>query len=412
MKILFINKDDNRGGAAQMAWNLALELRKLGHEVRFIVRRKFSNDDNVYELMENKIVRKLKKIIKRDLTVVFSNLRDQILANDIDTGIDNEILKHPWMDWADVVHCHNLHGNYFKLSNLVKISKKKPVLWTLHDLWSITGHCAYPFECTRYKIGCGKCPRLGDYQKLAWDNSKYLVRSKRKIFDQTKVQLVVPSQWMNDVVKDSILKDKNIEVISNGIDNNIYKKIDNKRSIREELCLPTDKKIVLFFTYGYKNINKGWNHAEKVINSFKGRNDILFIGVGFDGKSEMENLKYVKPIYNAELLVKYYNSADLLLFPSLSESFGMVPLEAAGCGTPTVAFSVGVIPELINHKINGYIAKYDDTKDLIKGINFILNKTNKESKSLSAFCVNIIHEKFTLKKMALFYSKKYEKFKK
>jgi len=90
MKILFINKDDNRGGAAQMAWNLALELRKLGHEVRFIVRRKFSNDDNVYELMENKIVRKLKKIIKRDLTVVFSNLRDQILANDIDTGIDNE----------------------------------------------------------------------------------------------------------------------------------------------------------------------------------------------------------------------------------------------------------------------------------------------------------------------------------
>lgn len=407
MKILFINKDDNRGGAAQMAWNLAIELRELGHEVRFIVRRKFSNDKYVYELKENPVLSTLKRITKRDFTVVLSNIRDQVLSNDIDTGIEKQILDHPWIDWADVIHFHNLHGNYFKLSNIIKISKKKPVVWTLHDLWAVTGHCAYPFECKRFQKECGRCPRLHDYQNLLWDNSKHLINSKKEIYHKSKLNIVVPSKWMAGMVATSILRDKNTKVISNGINTRVFTGNKNIHT-RKELNLPSDKKIVLFFTYGLNNINKGWSHIEKILNHYNDNKDILFVGIG-KLEGVWKNVKCVDPIYDQKQLAKYYKAADILLFPSLSESFGLVPLEASGCGRPVVAFPVGVIPDLIKHGENGYIAKYSDTKSLIEGVEYFLSKKTEELSKISAQNVKIVNEKFSLYKMGKSYSKFYEK---
>jgi glycosyltransferase involved in cell wall biosynthesis len=406
MKILFINKEDNRGGTAQVAWNLAVELRKNGHEVRYIVRRKFSTDKNVYELKENPILCVLRKITKRDFTIVLSNLRDQILANDIDTGVEKEIINHPWIEWADVIHCHNLHGNYFKLSNLVNLSKRKPVVWTLHDLWAINSHSAIQKKS-------GESSKLSDYQKILWDNTKYLINSKKKIYSQVNASLVVPSNWMAEMVGKSILRDKKIDVVVNGIDTTIYRKLNNKNKLKDELDLPKDKKIILFFTYGSKNPSKGWNHIRKIIDYYKDNKDVFFVGIG-SNKSRMdpENVIYINPIYNPGLLVKYYNCADLLLFASLAESFGMVPLEAVSCGDSVVSFPVGVIPELITHKVSGYIAKYDDTKDLINGVNFFLNKTEKDLREVSYKNIDKVKKSFTLRKMAEGYSKIYARIRK
>ncbi len=407
MKILFINKDDNRGGAAQMAWNLAAELRVLGHEVRFIVRRKFSNDSNVYELKENPVLSTLRKITKRDFTVVLSNFRDQVLSNDIDMGIEMQILNHPWINWADVIHFHNLHGNYFKLSNIIEISKKKPVVWTLHDLWAVTGHCAYPFECKRFQNECGQCPRLHDYQKLLWDNSKHLINSKKEIYRKSKLNIVVPSGWMAGMVSTSILKEKNSKVISNGINTKIFTSY-KKKNAKNELNLPVGKKIILFFTYGFNNINKGWRHIEKILHHYKNKKDILFVGIG-NLNGAWKNVTCVDPIYDQKQMVKYYNASDMLLFPSLSESFGMVPLEASGCGTPVVAFPVGIIPDLITHKRNGYISEYNNTKSLIKGIEYFLCKNNEDLSKIALKNVKIVKDNFSLKKMGKSYSKFYEK---
>ena len=371
MKILFINKTDCMGGAAQVAWDLATELRQMGHEVRFIVRRKFSDSNDVYELKEYLLFRLLRAIFKRDFTVVFSSLRDYLMSNDISFGIEKEIVGHEWIKWADVIHVHNVHGNYFRLENIAKISAVKPVVWTLHDLWAVTGRCAYPFECTGYQNGCGVCPNLNRYQRMISDNSKYLLAEKNRIYTKSKMSLVVPSTWMKEMVTKSVLKNKKIDVVPNGVNTKVFVNLKNKAELRRELNLPEDKKIILFFTYGWKNVEKGWKFVEECTNKFL---EVEFVGVGAPISSKDKNVTYVKPIYNQNLLAKYYNAADMLLFPSLSESFGLVPVEAMVCGTPVVAFSVGVISDLIVHKKNGYIAKYADTSDLINGVSYLLNE--------------------------------------
>ncbi|MFZ2153298.1 MAG: glycosyltransferase [Microgenomates group bacterium] len=395
-----INKEDNHGGAAQMAWNLAAELRKMGHEVRFIVRRKFSDSGDVHELNENPLLKWLKIIFRRDFTIVLSSLRDQIMSNDLRYGIEEEIVNHEWLKWADVVHFHNLHGNYFKLENIIKISKIKKVVWTLHDLWAVTGRCAYPFECNGFENKCGTCPNLINYQKMLRDNSRNLLVNKNNIYNKSKLNLVVPSDWMAGNIKKSILNKKKCVVITNAIDPSVYKPLNDKRLVRDELGLPIDKKIIIYFGYGEKNVNKGWRQFEKVVDYYKNNQNVFFLIIGVKNTVSNNQMKFVEMVYDKEMLVKYYNCGDMLLYPSLSESFGMVPLEAVACGILVVAFPVGVIPELIEHKKNGYIAKYRDDADLINGVDFILNNKFLRMPKLK--------DKFIISNMAKEYINSYE----
>jgi glycosyltransferase involved in cell wall biosynthesis len=396
MKILFINKNDNQGGAAGVAWNLAKELRLLGHEVRFLVRRKFSEAGDVAELKENPVLSELRNIFNLDFTVVLTNWRDQFLANDIDFGESVEILDHPWLEWADIIHCHNLHGNYFRLDNLIEISRRKPVVWTLHDLWAVTGHCAQPIKCGDIRTGCVHCPRLSSYQKIMWDNTTYLWNRKREIYAKSKLTLTVPSLWMKSQISESILKDKPLHIIPNGVNLGDFKKIGSKRVLRSKYHLPQDAKIVLFFPYGRNNYDKGWGYISNLISQ---RKDLYFVGIGTK-LSNQQNMKSLAPINDTNILRDYYNAADGLLYPSLAESFGMVPLEALCCGLPVVAFPVGIIPEVLRHKVNGYIARYGNNEDLGKGLDYILTRIKKIDK---------INSRYDIRSVALSYARLYEK---
>ena len=410
MNILFINKEDEQGGAAGMASGLASELIRQGHQVRFIVRRKFTTNKNIYELRENIILFWLRKIFKKDFTIVLSSLRDQILANDVDFGVAKEIIDHPWVNWADIIHCHNLHGNYFKLKNLTVLSKKRPLVWTLHDLWAVTGHCATPHRSSGVIDGFFQCPRLGDYQKILWNNTKYLCSRKRGIYNDSDFTVVTPSNSMKEKISLSVLRRKDIVVIPNGIDTNLFKKYEDKNTQKTELNLPKNKKIIIFFTYGWQNHAKGWGHLKKIFPAYKRRNDVIFVGIGAPKKALDGNVLYVKPIRDPKILSQYYNCADLLLFPSLGESFGLVPLEASACGTPVVAFPVGIIPELISHKKNGYIAKYNNFSDLKNGVDYILGLTSAKLKGFTRLSLVRVRKNYSLDKVAQAYSKIYSSF--
>lgn len=393
MKILFINKIDISGGAARMAWDLAGELRRQGHEVRFIVRRKFSGDNHVYQLTENNALLYLQRIFNRDFTVVLTNWRDRLLQNDIDRGAKEEILTHPWLKWADIVHCHNLHGNYFKLDTLIDISHRKPLLWTLHDMWAVSGHVNFPFYCQDLPPG-----------DFCYSADK-LVSKKREIYSLSNMHLVVPSiQLFNRINASQVLTDKEVSVISNGIDTTMFKPILYQADVRRFLKLPEGKKIILFFTFGQENREKGWGFIKKTIDSYITDRNIIFLGIGAkaDNIAIHGKLFYRRYVTDRTLLAKYYQSADILLFPSLEESFGLVPVEAMACGLPVVAFPVGEIPDLITHKTDGYIAKYGDAEDYISGINYIFqHKTN--------ISYTRIKSKYSLSTVAAAYLRLYEK---
>lgn len=293
------------------------------------------------------------------------------LANDLDLFPSGSILKMPEFKNADIIHCHNLHTNYFNLSTLQKISQVKPAIWTFHDMWPITAHCAHSFN-DDVKNGFFVCPSMDIYPPIAWHNEKYLESKKRKIYENSNFHIVVPSLWLKNKVEKSLLASKPITLIYNGVDTNIFKPL-NKQGCRKELNLPQDKKIVLFLAKrGQSNPWKGGSYAEDALNSVKDREDIFILDIGGDKNETKDNRKFVSFVNNEETLAKYYSAADLLLYPSLADNCPLVALEAQACGLPLVAFNTGGIPEIIVHKETGYIAGYKDTRDLINGLKYCL----------------------------------------
>src|SRR3989344_3533633 len=176
MKILQINTVDTRGGAAKVAYRLKNGLNDLGHKADMIVARKYSQDTDVhllrpYSRLREKIVRKL----------------TYWLADDLDFSPSKHIRKIQSYREADIINLHNIHSNYFNLGTLPLITRDKPTVWTLHDMWALTAHCGYAMGSQTFN-GFFQCQDLNSYPPIAWHNEKYLEWKKRKIYKQSNSQ--------------------------------------------------------------------------------------------------------------------------------------------------------------------------------------------------------------------------------
>lgn len=407
MNILFIQTFDNVGGAALVGWNLGHMLRRRGHNVRYLVGYKQSSSPIVYELNQNKLLGWLVRTINKNIKFMYRGLYSKLIANDIYLGDSQEIFDHPWYKDADIIHFHNLHGNFFKLELLIKISQEKKVVWTLHDEWAIM---ASGTGILQNKLVNGFYIRSNrkSYPAMVWNNDKYLTSKKAEIYSKSNFKIVVPSKWLEQKVGTSILKNKNITVIPNGVDLSVFNPQD-KAKVRQELGLPVNKKIVTFIADGgKKNSWKGWRYIQKVIESFGADKNILFLAIGGRGSSTSNNLLNVDYISSPQIIAKYYGASDLILSASLVESFGLVAVEAAACGIPTVSFPVGVIPELIDYKKNGYIAKYKNWRDLKDGVAYILSLNDDNIKRISTSLVKIVKDNYSQNQMVEKYEKLYQ----
>ena len=387
MKIIHINTTDKKGGAAIVAWNLKKELEFNNHKVTMFVRWKYSKDKNVVHIPKN---------FGQDFLIYF-------FANDLKFSKSDWILQTKQFKEADIIHCHNLHSNFFNLSTLIELSKIKPVVWTIHDLWPITGGCTDSFSC-RNLI---KQHRLFYF---LWDQTKYLKKGKKEIYSKCQnLNIVAPSNWMYQNLKRSVLKNHPLCSIPNGIDTKIFHKKSKTKS-RNKLKLPTNKKIVLFVAVKREDKLKGWKYVKRATNLFKQKN-VIFLGIGSGSKNlkKSENILDREYIKDPAVLAEYFSSADLLLSPSLADSFNLVNLEAMACGLPVVAFNTDAIPEIVLHKKNGYIAKYQKLNDLTKGINYILNMPDYQKRQFSNNCIVRVKTLYSLEKMTKNYLNLYEK---
>lgn len=383
MKILLIGTTDILGGAAKISWDIKEALEKRGDDVSMFVADKRSNDLKV-------------KVISRQMWrkyLGFLFATEDLLCSDW-------ILKTTEYKNADIVHCHNLHGRYFNLKTLQKMSVKKPVIWTLHDEWAITPHCVCTLEGKEIKNGLFVCPSKNTPSRILWNNTRYLSWRKNSLYKKSKLHIVTPSKWLKDRVEKTILKLQDVRLIYNGIDVDVFKKSD-KNIAREKLNLPLDKKIILFLADDAKNNPwKGWKYTEEVINHYKNDNDLLFISVGNSILCSDEiNVKYLPRIDKKEEIALYYSASDVLLFTSVAENFPLVILEAMSCGLPIVSFDVGGVKEVLLHKENGYISKYKDARSLFDGIEYILSLNIYDVKIMSESSVKKVNEYFTKKKM-------------
>lgn len=373
MNILHVNTFDTKGGAGRVAFTLMQEQRCLGHKASLFVHRKYSQDPDVHELPSRTQDRLLSKIF----------------ATDIHFGNIAPLLKSQAYQEADIIHCHNLHGNFFPLGALKKIAASKPVVWTLHDMWSFTGHNVWGYDMPRESVMAPSAiPLISATPALLWPNQAFLYREKKRIYAKTPLTLVPVSEWLTREVQTSILKEKTSHIIYNGIDTHTFQPKEKVAS-RTALGLPLDKKIVIFVSTGGKyNPQKGWAYTQDLIKDYQNASDLLFVCIG-GSKQEDDNegpVRHVNYVGDPETLARYYSAADIFLFTSVVENFPLVVLEAMATGLPILSFDVGGVKEAVSHGIHGYIAKYKDGKDLAHGLQTLLRNSPETLLAISTAC--------------------------
>ena len=286
----------------------------------------------------------------------------------------------------DIVHLHNIHGYYIHVGLLFKFLERAniPVIWTLHDCWSFTGHCSHymAVHCTKWKSQCFKCHEKKQYPKsVFFDNSFLNYRIKRKTFtllESKFLKIVTPSEWLSKDVKISFLSKYESIVINNGIDLNVFRPTKNK--IKEKHSIE-NKKIVLGVASVWSE-RKGLNDFIQLAECLPENYVIILIGLS---KKQIEVLpSKIIGIARTESqteLVQYYSAADVFFNPTYEDNFPTTNIEALACGTPVITYNTGGSPEIIDEN-TGYVISAGDLSYVVK----ICNKLDKSV--VSELCVN------------------------
>lgn len=298
--------------------------------------------------------------------------------NDVHCVSSFKIKKfQPFLD-ADVVNIHGWHTNYFNYLALPGIAKRKPVVGTMHDVWSITGHCSQPYECTRFKTGCGKCPHLDTFPPVGRDATAIEWKLKKWVYDQSKITFVAPSRWLMDLSKEGMLAEHDVRQIPNPVDTNIYRPRD-MRECRARLGLPQDKHIIFFVSVALKNHYKGGDLMVRALEDLPERirrNSMLLL-LGERGEEFAQACgipaKALGYIHDDEQKAVMYSAADITVQPSRAENQSLVILESMSCGVPVIAFDTGGMGEIVRAGPGGILAAQEDVDQFSLGIATILD---------------------------------------
>ena len=263
----------------------------------------------------------------------------------------------------NIIHLHNIHYAYVNLPMLFRYIKKNGIktVWTLHDCWSFTGHCPHFVyeQCEKWKTGCYKCPRYQAYPKTIFDNSSFMWRLKKSWFTRVKdMQLITPSNWLKELVKQSYMGEYPVAVINNGINLEIFRPTNN--NFREAYGIANEKKILLGSASSWGN-KKGLDvfvELEKRLN--KEKYQIVLVGTN-DAVDQLlpESVISIHRTNNQQELAEIYTAADLFVNPTREDNYPTVNMEALACGTPVLTFCTGGSPEILDETC-GSVVPCDD----------------------------------------------------
>lgn len=262
----------------------------------------------------------------------------------------------------DIVHMHNIHGYYLNYKLLFEYLNKSGVrvLWTLHDCWSLTGHCTH-FEfvgCNRYKDECGHCMQLKEYPKsLLMDNSKANKKLKYSLFsNMNNMQLITPSAWLKDIMLDSFMGKYPISVVPTGIDLDVFKPIDS--DLRDKYKL-NDKFVILGVANPWRE-RKGLDEFIKLSKVLSDKYKIVLIGLNDEQKKMLPaEILALGKTDSIKQMAQWYCCADVYINLTLEDTFPTTNIEALACGTPVITYKVGGSAESINEKCGIAVDKCD-----------------------------------------------------
>lgn len=393
MRVLIVSTSEKAGGAALAAERLVEALINNGVKTKMLVAEKVTDSINVAQL-PNKLRYNINFLWERwclFLKLHFS--RKNLFAIDI-ANAGTDITRLPEFKEADIIHLHWINQGMLSLSGIRKILVSgKPVVWTMHDIWPATALCHITLGCNNFKSACRKCKYLpsggsnNDLSARVWQRKQNMLKGHT-------VHFVACSKWLENEAKQSaLLKRHVVKSIPNTIDTQVFAKSD-KKTARERLGLPQDKRLVLFVSQRVTNEFKGMDYLVEACNKLTAENKkwkentaMVILGGHAEEVAERFAPLPVIPlgyINDTQSVVDAYNAADIFVLPSLSENLPNTIMEAMACGVPCVGFDIGGIPEEIDHKLNGYVARYRDADDLAAGLYWTVYEANHELLSANA----------------------------
>jgi glycosyltransferase involved in cell wall biosynthesis len=360
MRILQINSVCGYGSTGRIVVDIHNELIKQGHESYIAYGRgEAAGVDKEFLI---KIGTKLDIYSHVFQSRVFDN---HGLASYIST---KKFLKKVNELQPDIIHLHNIHGYYLNYKMIFDFFKKwnKKIIWTLHDSWSYTGHCAYYdyINCRKWEMECKKCPNLKSYPtSFGLDNSKRNFKLKKESFlGLNDLIIVTPSKWLACEVKKSFLKNYPIKVINNGIDTNIFKPA--KSDFREKNDL-----INTFLILGVASVwekRKGIEYFFELSKLLRDNEKIVLVGISKTQKKVLpKNIIGIERTNNINELAEIYSEADLFFNPTLEDNYPTTNLESLACGTPVVTFKTGGSSEPIKNGKNGLVIPKGSLEELM-----------------------------------------------
>ena len=245
----------------------------------------------------------------------------------------------------EVIHLHNLHGYYINIDYLFGFlaESKKKIIWTLHDCWPITGHCAHfdYVNCSKWQTKCSSCPLLKHYPKsYFYDRSGINFEVKKRLFTSLSNMVLVPvSYWLSELLDKSFLSDIPKKVIDNGINTNIFK--PRSSDIRRKYHLK-NKKIVLGVAFDWSE-RKGLNDWIFLSNTLS-KTDYQIVLIGINEKQKQglpEHIITIPKTDSQEELAQWYSEAFVFVNPTYDDNFPSVNLEAQECATPVITYDTG-----------------------------------------------------------------------
>ncbi len=409
MRIIHLSYNDINGGAFRAAYRIHQSLIKQGVNSRLWVNEKKSEDRTVEEL-NNKIGKVLNKLRTRVINhslVKMLKTENKIIHSP--SVLPSNWVKHINNSNADIVHLHWIQNEMLSIKDISKI--KKPIVWTLHDMWAFCGAEHYTND-DRWREGY--YPNNRPNYESGFDLNRWTWNRKKKYWNKP-IQIVAPSAWLGKCVSESaLMKNWPVSVIPNPIDTDQWTPID-KMNARQLLNLSPDANLILFGAVGGgKDPRKGYDLLLSALKYLKVDKKIKKIELVVFGQSKPKSqldlgfpIHYSGYLYDDLSLRVLYSAADVMVVPSRQDNLPNTAVESQACGTPVVSFNIGGLQDIIGHEKTGYLAQAFDTRDLANGIIFVLEQSfsDKQSNNTRKRAV----EKFSEKKIAEHYVNIYKK---
>lgn len=378
MKVVHITTGYNHGGAAIACKRLVDAQRNAGIDAVIITQEEGAFPEYVYSTTNTSFKSRLNFLrlaLEKFIFLFYQSAKKYRFQFSLANTGEN-IVKNKYLQDADLIHLHWTNGGFVSLKGIKKLlSTGKPVVWTLHDIWPLTGGCHIVDQCENYKNKCSQCFYLKNPS-----SSLALRQQKRKYnFYGGRIYFIAPSSWQMKRAKSSwIFNNNQIALIPNPL--RIPEINKEKNELRTALNLNINAKIILFGAFNVSAEYKGMQYLLNALIQIKGIEDIEL--AVFGKKSQMIDqlpfkVNYLGYISEESVMLQIYKAVDVFVTPSVEDNLPNTILESFSVGTPVVAFKTGGIPDIVDHKKNGYLAEFKNENDLANGITWCL-ENNKD----------------------------------